>query len=155
SVATLGFLIVEVASAAAQTPAPGLRMQELVQWAVQQAINNQEPVASPQLPAGGDDGVPLDARPVVAVSLGDVVRLAFDRNLTIAVQRLNPPQFDPAIASLRATYWPQVTSLLGTQSTANPPTAGTIGIPVGAASVTSGVTTLNGGYAQNLPWGGG
>jgi outer membrane protein TolC len=91
----------------------------------------------------------------VALSLDDVVKLALDRNLTIAVQRLNPPQFDPAIASLRATYWPQVSSLLGTQSTANPPTAGTIGIPVGAASVTSGITTLNGGYAQNVPWGGG
>jgi outer membrane protein len=155
SIAALVFLIVEIVPASAQTRASDTRIQELVQWAVQQVVNSQQATVVPQAPAAGDDGLPLDPRSVVALSLDDVVTLALDRNLTIAVQRLNPPQFDPAIASLRATYWPQVTSLLGTQSNANPPTAGTIGIPVGATSVTSGVTTLNGGYAQNLPWGGG
>jgi outer membrane protein len=54
-----------------------------------------------------------------------------------------------------ATYRPQATSLIGTQSVGNPPTAGTLGIPTGASSVTSGVTTFNGGITDNAPWGGG
>lgn len=66
------------------------------------------------------------------------------------MQRLNPQQFDPAIDSLKSTYWPQTTAFLGTQSIANPPTAGTIGIPVGATSVTQGTSTFNGGYLQNM-----
>jgi outer membrane protein TolC len=146
-------LFMTIAPAVAQTPTSEHRIQELVRIAVQQVVESQQQNQEP--PVASDTGVPVDTRSLVSLSLDDVVKLALDRNLTIAVQRLNPPQFDPAIASLRATYWPQVTSLLGSQSTANPPTAGTIGIPNGAASVTSGVTTFNGGYVQNMPWGGG
>src|SRR5215475_10832495 len=146
-------LIMTIAPAVAQTPTSERRIQELVRIAVQQVVESQQHNQVP--PVASDTGLPVDTRSLVSLSLDDAVKLALDRNLTIAVQRLNPPQFDPAIASLRATYWPQVTSLLGTQSTANPPTAGTIGIPSGAASVTSGVTSFNGGYAQNMPWGGG
>jgi outer membrane protein TolC len=139
----------------AQPPASEFRIQEFVRLAAQQIAggqpsgisNSQEPDAAPPLP--------VDDRVTVSLTLDDVVKLALDRNLNIAVQRLNPPQFDPAIASLRATYWPQATSLLGTQSTSNPPISGITGIPAGATSVSSGVTTWNGGLTQSVPkWGG-
>jgi outer membrane protein len=131
------------------------RIQELIRLAAQQIASGQQPDGT-TIPQGSSlPPLPVDNRPVVSLTLDDAVKLALDRNLTIAVQRLNPPQFDPAIASLRSTYWPQITSLVGTQSVANPPTAGTIGIPLGASSVTQGTTTFNGGYAQNVPiWGG-
>jgi outer membrane protein TolC len=123
--------------------------------AAEKLATNQKPgpPTEPQGQAGA--ALPVDNRPVVALSLDEVVKLTLDRNLTIAVQRLNPGQFDPAIAALQAAYWPQATALLGTQSTANPPTNGTIGIPAGTNSVTAGVSTFNGGLTQGLPWGGG
>jgi outer membrane protein len=152
----LVMLAVTVAPAGAQQPTSELRIQEFARLAAQQIAggqpssgisNSQEPDAAPPLP--------VDDRVTVSLTLDDVVKLALDRNLNIAVQRLNPPQFDPAMASLRATYWPQATSLLGTQSTSNPPISGITGIPAGATSVSSGVTTWNGGLTQSVPkWGG-
>ena len=40
-----------------------------------------------------------DARPIVALTVDDAIKLALDRNLDIAVQRLNPQTFDYSIAS--------------------------------------------------------
>src|SRR5262249_28901578 len=52
-------------------------------------------------PAGQDD-----SRPTVSLSVDDAIKLALDRNLDIAVQRLNPQTFDFSIANLRAVYRP-------------------------------------------------
>ena len=46
------------------------------------------------------------------LSLDDAVKLALDRNLDIAVQRLNPQINDIAIASLESVYHPTLTSQL-------------------------------------------
>src|SRR5215467_3321264 len=87
-------LLIGVVPVSAQTPAPQPGIQELIHRAVQQTLNGQPPTA-PESPATAESDLPQDARPIVALSLDDVVKLALDRNLTIAVQRLNPPQFDP------------------------------------------------------------
>jgi outer membrane protein len=141
--------------ASAQQPTSELRIRELVRLAAQRIATGQQPDDTKSPQDAGTPALPPDNRPTVSLSLDDVVKLTLDRNLTIAVQRLNPPQFDPAIAALRTSYLPQATSLLATQSVGNPPTAGTQGIPAGATSVTSGVTTFNGGLTQNAPWWGG
>ena len=44
------------------------------------------------------------------LSLDDAIKLALDRNLDIAVQRLNPQTFDFSLASLQAVYKPTLTS---------------------------------------------
>ena len=141
--------------ASPQQPTSEFRIRELVRLAAQRIASGQQPDETRTPQDAGTPVAPEDNRPTVSLSLDDVVKLTLDRNLNIAVQRLTPPQFDPAIAALRATYWPQATSLIGTQSVGNPPTAGTQGIPLGATSVTSGVTTFNGGVTQNTPWWGG
>src|SRR5258708_39294293 len=61
-----------------------------------------------------------DNRPVVRLTLEDSVKLALDRNLDIAVQRLNPEINDIAVASIKAAYHPALTSTLATQSTTTP-----------------------------------
>ena len=151
----LAMLTVGVVPVHGQQPTSERRIQELVRLAAEQVAGSQ-PTSTTTHPQGSTaEPLPEDTRPAVSLTLDEAVRLALDRNLNIAVQRLNPPQFDQAISSLKSTYWPQVASLLGTQSTAVPPTAGTIGIPAGANAVRQGTTTFNGGYGQNLPWGGG
>ena len=51
-------------------------------------------------PATQTAGAAACRRPVVQLTLDDAVKLALDRNLDIAVQRLNPQINDIAIASI-------------------------------------------------------
>jgi outer membrane protein len=144
-----------VFSRAADAQTSEARIGELVRAGVARlnAAQAQEPARATALVT--PLSMPPDSRPVVSLSLDEVVKLALDRNLTLAVQRLNPAAFDPAIESLRATYWPQLTSQLSSQSQVNPPTNSTNGIPAGATGVTQGTQFFNGGLSQNMPWGGG
>jgi outer membrane protein len=125
------------------------RIRELVKEAAERAAANQQPV-QPGQPAQA----PGATRPTVRLTLDDAVRFALDRNLDIAVQRLNPEISDIAIAAVKATYRPAVTSTLATQSQTNPSTSVISGAGAGQG-VTNGLTTFTGGLAQNLPWGGG
>ena len=127
------------------------RIRELVRLAAQQIAGGQT------TPTQGSVAQPIlqDDRPVVQLTLDDAVKLALERNLTIAVQRQNPESFDPAIAALRATYWPTLTSLVSAASAENPATSSIVGVPVGANGVTAGTTNYNAGLMQNAPWGGG
>jgi outer membrane protein TolC len=99
-------------------------------------------------------GGTADNRAVVALTLDDAVKYALDRNLDIAVQRLNPEINDIAYASIKSVYHPTATSLLSTQSTTNASTTTVSGGGAGAPIVV-GVTSYNGGLAQSIPWGGG
>ena len=95
-----------------------------------------------------------DTRPRVPLTLDDAVKLALDRNLDIAVQRLNPQTFALSLASLQAVYKPTLTSQLSTQSQTNPSTSTIAGATAGTG-ITQGLNTVNGGIAQSIPWGGG
>jgi outer membrane protein len=138
--------------ARAQQPPSEVRIKELVRLAAQKIASGQQTTVSQ-----GSVAEPIlrDDRPVVQLTLDDAVRLTLERNLTIAVQRLNPESFDPAIAALRATYWPTLTSQISAASVENPATSSIVGVPSGANGVTAGTTTYNAGYSQNAPWGGG
>lgn len=100
-------------------------------------------------------GTAADARPTVQLTLDDAVKLALDRNLDIAVQRLNPATFDYSIASLRAVYRPTLTSQLSHNSANNPSTSTISGGTGAGAAILQGNSTFNGGFNQSLPWGGG
>src|SRR5437660_3977345 len=121
------------------------RIRELSQQAAEQAATGQQTTTPmPQTAPGG-------ARPTVQLTLDDAVRLALDRNLDIAVQRLNPEINDIAIASIRSIYHPALTSTISSASLSQLPTSQLIG----GTNVVQQTQTINGGVAQSVPWGGG
>jgi outer membrane protein len=79
------------------------------------------------------------------------VMRALDRNLDIAVERLNPEVQDYNIARLRNAYKPTLNSTFFQQSRVQPPTNQLNGGNI----VTNDTSTYNAGIGQALPWGGG
>ncbi len=124
-------------------------IQDLIRTAAERAGVQASAPASQQ-PVPPADG----SRPTVGLTLDEAIKLALDRNLDIAVQRLNPQTFDYSLAGLRAFYRPTLTSTLAQQSNTSPSTQ-----TIGGAGVGSGVETTttnwNAGVAQNFLWGGG
>src|SRR5262245_40241150 len=124
-------------------------IQELIRAAAERIGAGQAATAAPpQTPAEGSGAV-------VHLTLDEAVKLALDRNLDIAVQRLNPQTFDFSIASLQANYKPALTSQFSTASVLNPPTNTLQGVPSGEKGITQSTATGNGGITQNMRWGGG
>jgi outer membrane protein len=91
----------------------------------------------------------------VQLTLDDAVKFALERNLDIAVQRLNPQINDIAYASIRSIYHPSLTSTLAAQSTVTPSTTTISGTNQAGTAVEATLDTYNGGLAQSVPWGGG
>jgi outer membrane protein TolC len=87
----------------------------------------------------------------VELTLDEAVKRALERNLDIAVERLNPQTFDWALASLRRSYAPNLTSNLGMRSQSQFPRSQT----AGADMLVTETITANNGVTQNLKWGGG
>jgi outer membrane protein len=113
--------------------------------------------ASQQTPAGAQTQTPRaagDTRPVVHLTLEDAVKSALERNLDIAVQRLNPELNDIAYSSIASVYRPNLTSTIGPQSTTVLPTSQTL-LGTGGTTPSTQTLTFNGGLAQSIPWGGG
>ena len=136
--------------ASAQQPSEA-HIQELIRTAAVRIANGQG-VTPGQSPAVQTTSAP-DNRPVVRLSLDDAVKLALDRNLDIAVQRLNPQINDILIASLRAVYHPTLTSTINQIGQTQASTNQLAGSAAGA--VTNDTFNYNGGIAQNFPRGGG
>jgi outer membrane protein TolC len=124
------------------------RIRELIKQAAERTVIGV--AVDPQQPASAAPGA---NRPVVRLTLDDAVKLALDRNLDIAVQRLNPEINDIAVLSVRSVYNPTLTSTFGPQSSTQLPTS-QLQLGTGGAAVTETVT-YNGGIAQSIPWGGG
>ncbi len=87
----------------------------------------------------------------VNLTLDEATARALERNLDIAVERLNPQTFDFSIAALDATYRPTFTSNLGVRSQSQFPRSQT----AGADMLVTETFTGNSGVAQNIKWGGG
>src|SRR6185369_15164474 len=89
------------------------RVQELIREASQLAARAQTstPTTAQQ---GGQTTAPANTAKV-PLTLEEAVRLALERNLDIAVQRLTPEISDLAVATARAAYFPSLTSTLLTQ----------------------------------------
>ncbi len=97
--------------------------------------------AAPAQPAAATVNLTLDA----------ATERALERNLDIAVERLNPQTFDFSIASLKASYRPTLTSTSGLRNATTFSRSQT----AGAAVLETGTLTGNTGIAQNLRFGGG
>ena len=122
------------------------RIKELIKQAAERAQTTD--TTQPKAAATGE------ARPTVRLTLDEAVKFALERNLDIAVQRLNPEINDIAIASISSVYHPSLTSIVGPSNTTL--------LPVNQTTVGSGgivpqnkTMTVNGGVAQQIPWGGG
>jgi outer membrane protein TolC len=81
----------------------------------------------------------------------DAVRLALEHNLDLAVERLNPQLSDLSIAQADANYQPALTSSFGNRATVRLPTSQLNG----GQRVQNDILTYNGGFGQNMKWGGG
>jgi outer membrane protein TolC len=127
------------------------RIHELIKQAADRVARGDTVVDSQQT-AGVAAG---QNRPVVHLPLEDAVKFALDRNLDIAVQRLNPEINDIAYASIRTVYHPNLTSTVAAQSNKNPSTTTISGSTQAGAAVAATLDTYNGGIAQSVPWGGG
>jgi outer membrane protein len=133
--------------AAAQEPAKD-HVKELIATAMQQA-GQTTPVVQPGqvLPSAG---------PAVQLSADEAVRRALERNLDIQVQRLEPQLLDYQTASLWATYRPTLTSSMFTQGQTNLPADQLQGgVGASANQISNDTVQWNGGYTQNVRWGGG
>jgi outer membrane protein TolC len=132
-------------------------VEELIKAAAQRAG-----VPPAIVPTGGTSGTAgaqgaaaaQAATPTVDLALDDAIKFALERNLDIAVQRLNPSTYDFAYSNLAATYRPNLTSLISRQSVTNPSTQ-TISGGAAGTGINTGTNTYNGGIAQNIKWGGG
>ena len=138
-----GIVVMLGYAASAHAQISEARIQELIKQAADRVAGGAG--QTPQTQAAGD------ARPVVPLTLEDAVKFALDRNLDIAVQRLNPEISDIAIASIRSAYRPLVSSTISGAGLSQLPTSQLIG----GSNVVQDTQTINGALTQGVPWGGG
>ena len=151
--AAIAVLLAWSVSTSAQTPSPSsdaTRQDALVREAVaryEASRQNLEPATDGgQRPAGTP--APGGIR---EVRLDEVVQLALEKNLDIAVERLNPQSVDLQIAQIKNTYLPVATSSVGQRSNFQLPRDQL----QGGQRVSIGTTTYNAALAQNVPFYGG
>jgi outer membrane protein len=105
-----------------------------------EAIQNGQEV--PQPPNGTQAG-----RPIRDIRLTDVVQLALEKNLDIAVERLNPQSVDLQIAGFKNSYLPIVTSSIGQRDNTQLPRDQL----QGGQRVSIATSTYNAALTQNVP----
>jgi outer membrane protein len=91
----------------------------------------------------------------VELTLDDAVKRALERNLDIAVERLNPQAFDFSIAALNANFRPTLTSNFGLRNQSAFERTTTAGSSSANGLTTTETLTGNYGVTQNVKWGGG
>src|SRR5688572_22941325 len=86
----------------------------------------------------------------IELSLEDAVKRALERNLDIAVERLNPQAFDFSIAALNANFRPTLTSNFGMRNQSAFERTTTAGSSSANGLTTTETVTGNYGLTQNL-----
>jgi outer membrane protein len=114
-------------------------------------IDAQTPAATPSMPPVAVNAAAQTDGPSIDLKIDDAVARALERNLDIAVERLNPRTFDLSIAALEAGFRPNLTSVVGYRDQ----TQFTRSQTAGADVLVNETFTANSGIAQNLKWGGG
>ncbi|MBM61991.1 MAG: hypothetical protein CL484_03460 [Acidobacteria bacterium] len=92
-----------------------------------------------------------DSGPHIELTLEEAIAQALDRNLDLAVQRLNPQVFDLNLAQQLSAYRPSINSSVSNSSRTNPASTQLDG----GNSVVSDTAIFNSGLNQSVPWGGG
>ena len=89
--------------------------------------------------------------PGTDLTLDDAIARALERNLDIAVERLNPQVVDLSLAQQLSAYRPTFDTTLSNNSRTNPSSTQLDG----GASVVSDTASVNTGISQAVSWGGG
>jgi len=150
--AAVAALLVWSVSAAAQTPADAsdkARQEALVREAMsryQADLDNLQSTPAEQRPAA--TATPGTVR---EIRLDDVVQIALEKNLDIAVERLNPQGVDLQIAQIKNSYLPVASSTIGQRDFFQLPRDQL----QGGQRVSIATTTYNAGLAQSVPFYGG
>jgi outer membrane protein TolC len=142
----LGLTLATAGPSLAQAPSEQARLDAIARTAAQEFIAaradaEQTRPTVPQPPAG----TPM------TLTLEEATTRALERNLELAVERLNPQTFDLTVARLQAAYHPTLTSLFTQRAVTQPPTNQLNGGNI----VQNDTTDYNAGIVQALPWGGG
>jgi len=143
---TAVFAVAMAIAAHAQSTSDQERYAEIAKSAAQQFANARADVdqTRPTIPI-------TTPGPNVELTLDDATARALEKNLDIAVERLNPQLQDWNLARIRAAYLPTVTTVLGRQSQVRPPTS-----TLNGGFITNNDTnTYNSGVSQALPLFGG
>ena len=133
-----------LAQDAAQAAAERSRLDDIARVAAQQFAEARLEQTRPTAPAP-PPGMQIN------LTLDEATARALERNLDIAVERLNPQAFDFSIAALEASYRPTFTSNLAMRSQSQFPRSQT----AGADMLVTDTLTGNTGLLQNVKWGGG
>jgi outer membrane protein len=145
---SLLLIVLAAAPALAQDAAERSRLDDIARAAAQQYLaaraevepDQTRPTAPPPPP-----GTQVD------LTLQEATTRALERNLELAVERLNPQTFDLNIARIQAAYRPTATSQYGHRAVVQPPTNQLNGGNI----VQNDTSTYNAGISQAVPWGGG
>ena len=134
-------------AAAQQSASDRARLDEIARDAALKFATALSPDADQTRPTAP----PPPAGTMVNLTLDEATARALERNLDIAVERLNPQTFDFSIAALDANYRPMFQSNVGMRSQSQFPRSQT----AGADMLVTETFTGNSGISQNVKWGGG
>ena len=135
AIAAVVVVLLKLPAAAGAQPPPADRVDGLLAQA-------RERLAAVQTPGAG---------PRVDLTLDEAVARALERNLDLAVQRLNPQVFDLNLAQQLAAYRPTFDTNFSNNSRTNPSSTQLDG----GESVVSDTVIVNSGVSQEVGWGGG
>lgn len=93
---------------------------------------------------------PPTAGPVRRLSVDEAVTLALEQNLSLQVERLNPPIADLSVAQARAAWVPSFSTGISTGSTKSPANS----FLSGGQTIEDGRVSTNASVTQLLRWGG-
>ena len=141
-------LLAVAAPLAAQNTPDRSRLDEIARVAAQQYLAAR---ARADVEQTRPTTLPPPAGTQVDLTLQEATARALERNLELAVERLNPQTFDLNIARIQAAYRPTATSQFGHRAIVQPPTNQLNG----GIIVQNDLSTYNAGVAQALQWGGG
>jgi outer membrane protein len=138
---------VAVLPATAQPPA-NQTQESLVRDALARYQAGLDAIRNGSSPSVAPGSLAQAGRPVRELRLTEVVQLALEKNLDIAVERLNPQSVDLQIAGIRNQYLPIATSTVGQRDLVRLPSSLLNG--GGTRAVANETTTYNFGFAQDL-----
>jgi outer membrane protein TolC len=129
----------------AQETSNAARLDEIARTAAERFLAERGAEQTRPTAPAAPTGLPVD------LTLEDATTRALERNLELAVERLNPQTFDLTLVRLRAAYHPVAVSTFNQRAVVQPPTNQLNGGNI----VQNDTTDYNAGISQSLPWGGG
>jgi outer membrane protein TolC len=123
------------------------RVDELVKYA-REAFNDSQAQAAPAVQQQRTLEERAEARPVVKLTVEQAVRMAFENNIELSVERLNPQLQDLSLAQTRGGYRPTLGSALNANSSMPLPTS----LLNGGQRVINETANANVNISQTLPW---